>query len=70
MNLIKKNNKKQNILIFKNDRTGDRFTSLKAMNKILNKHKNDNIEIILSKLNYKFHFVFNKINYMIFPIKT
>ena len=62
------NNIKKNVLILKNDRTGDLFSSLKAINKILNKHNNDNVIIYLSKLNYKFHFLFSKINYSIFNI--
>ncbi len=41
---------KRKILILKNDRAGDLFTSLKAINKILNKHRNDKIAIILSKI--------------------
>ena len=36
------------ILILKNDRTGDLFVSLKAINRILVKHKNDHITIFLS----------------------
>ena len=42
------------ILIFKNDRTGDLFTSLNTINLIFNKHKEDDIEIYLSKVNQKF----------------
>ena len=38
---------KKKILIFKNDRTGDLFVSLNAINSILNKHKNDEIKIFL-----------------------
>lgn len=49
------------ILILKNDRTGDLFVSLKAINRILIKHKNDNIIIFLSKINYKFGFLFSHI---------
>ena len=49
------------ILILKNDRTGDLFVSLNAINKILNKHLNDNIEIILSNINHKFSFLFPKV---------
>ena len=38
------------ILILKNDRTGDLFVSLKAINRILIKHKNDKITIFLSEI--------------------
>ena len=51
----------EKVLILKNDRTGDLFVSLRAINKILNKHQNENIEIFLSKVNYKFNFLFPKI---------
>lgn len=50
----------KNILILKNDRIGDLFVSLKAINLIFNKHINDNIEIILSPINKKFSFLFKK----------
>ena len=46
------------ILILKNDRTGDLFTSLNTINLIFNKHKDDDIEIYLSKVNQKFKFLF------------
>ena len=46
------------ILILKNDRTGDLFVSLKAINRILTKHKNDKITIFLSQINHKFSFLF------------
>ena len=46
------------ILILKNDRTGDLFTSLKTINLIFNKHKHDQIEIYLSKINENFKFLF------------
>ena len=59
---------KKKIIIFKNDRTGDLFTSLNAINKIINKHENDYIEIFLSKLNYKFNFILSRINYRVFNI--
>ena len=52
---------KKNILILKNDRTGDLFVSLKAINRILNKHINDNVKIILSNVNHKFGFLFPNI---------
>ena len=46
------------VLILKNDRTGDLFVSLKAINRIINKHKNQNILIFLSNINHKFNFYF------------
>lgn len=46
------------ILILKNDRTGDLFVSLNAINSILNKHYNDEIHIFLSNINKKFDFLF------------
>ena len=49
------------ILILKNDRTGDLFVSLKAINRILVKHKNDHITIFLSTINHKFSFLFSNI---------
>ena len=51
-------NSNKKILILKNDRTGDLLVSLKCINKILNKHINDDITIYLSKINYKFGFFF------------
>ena len=49
------------IVILKNDRTGDLFVSLRAINKIINKHKNQEIKIFLSYINHKFEFIFPKI---------
>ena len=46
------------VIIFKNDRTGDLFTSIPTINLIFNKHINNDIELILSKINYKFSFLF------------
>ena len=46
------------VLILKNDRTGDLFVSLKAINRIINKHKNQDIIIFLSNINHKFNFLF------------
>ena len=60
---------KKKILIFKNDRTGDLFVSLNAINKILNKHISDDIEIILSNINHKFCFLFPNIKKRIFGMK-
>ena len=59
---------KKKILILKNDRTGDLFVSLKAINSILNKHKNDKIYIFLSEINQKFAFLFPNINKKIFSM--
>ena len=46
------------IIILKNDRTGDLFTSSPLINLIFNKYKNREIEIFLSKVNCKFSFLF------------
>ncbi len=46
------------VLILKNDRTGDLFVSLKAINRIINKHQNQQIYIFLSNINHKFSFLF------------
>ena len=56
------------ILVFKNDRTGDLFVSLKAINSILNKHYNDEIHIFLSNINKKFGFLFPSLKKKIFPM--
>ena len=50
------------VLILKNDRTGDLFVSLNAINKIINKHYNEDLDIFLSDLNHKFSFLFPKLN--------
>ena len=52
---------KNKVLIFKNDRTGDLFVSLKAINKIINKHSMKIIFIFLSNINHKFSFLFPKL---------
>ena len=57
------------VLILKNDRTGDLFVSLNAINKIINKHNNKNIDIFLSNVNHKFNFLFPKLNKKIFSMK-
>ena len=49
---------KKKVLILKNDRTGDLFVSLNAINKIINKHSNQEIIIYLSNINHKFSFLF------------
>ena len=36
---------KKKVLILKNDRTGDLFVSLNAINKIINKHSNEDLFI-------------------------
>ena len=46
------------VLILKNDRTGDLFVSLNAINKIIDKHYNEDINIFLSDINHKFSFLF------------
>ena len=52
------------IIILKNDRTGDLFTSIPTINLIFNKHKEDEIELFVSKVNCNFSFLFKpkKIN--------
>jgi len=49
---------KKKIIVQKNDRTGDLFVSLNAINSILNKHLNDEILFFLSDINKKFSFLF------------
>ena len=56
------------VLIFKNDRVGDYFTSINSINLILNKHKDNDIVIFLSKINYKFNFIFQNLEKKIFNI--
>ena len=59
---------KKKILILKNDRTGDLFVSLRAINSILNKHYNDDICIFLSHINKKFAFLFPNLHKKIFSM--
>ena len=59
---------KKKILILKNDRTGDLFVSLRAINRILNKHYNDEICIFLSHINKKFAFLFPNLHKKIFSM--
>ena len=59
---------KKKIIILKNDRTGDLFVSLNAINSILNKHLNDDILIFLSNINKKFCFLFPNIKKKVFPM--
>ena len=53
------------VSILKNDRVGDFITSIKSINLILNKHRSQEI-IILSKINYKFNFIFSDLKFNIF----
>ena len=46
------------VIILKNDRTGDLFTSLSTINIIFNKHKEHKVELFMSNINYKFSFLF------------
>ena len=57
------------VLILKNDRVGDYFTSINSINLILNKHKDDDIEIFLSKINYKFNFIFQNLKNRILVLR-
>ncbi len=50
------------IIIFKNDRVGDLFHSLKGINQLLNEHMNYQIDIYLSNYSKGFSFLFNKEN--------
>ena len=59
---------KKKVLILKNDRTGDLFVSLKAINSILNKHKQDELCIFLSEINKKFAFLFPTLKKKIFSM--
>ncbi len=59
---------KKKVLILKNDRTGDLFVSLRAINRIINKHFNQEIIIFLSNINYKFNFLFPKLIKKIIPM--
>ena len=56
----------QKVLILKNDRVGDYYTSVRSINLILNKHKDKDIKIFLSKINYKFNFIFKNLDTKIF----
>ena len=59
---------KKKVLILKNDRTGDLFVSLNAINRIINKHFNEEIIIFLSNINHKFNFIFPKLIKKIIPM--
>ena len=54
------------VLILKNDRAGDYIVSAKSINLILNKHINSIVHIFLSKRNYKFNFMFNRMKIKVF----
>ena len=47
------------ILILKNDRVGDLFHSIKGINSIINKHRDYQIEIVLSNYSKEMKFLFN-----------
>ena len=47
------------ILILKNDRVGDLFHAINGINSIINKHKDYDIEIILSNYSKEMSFLFN-----------
>ena len=47
------------ILILKNDRAGDLFTSSNLISSLRN--KSENIKIYYSELNYNFNFLFKKL---------
>ena len=49
------------VIILKNDRTGDLFVSLNAINRVINKHVDEEIFIFLSNINHKFSFLFPSI---------
>ena len=56
------------ILILKNDRVGDLFNSLDAINLILKDNSDAQIEIVLSEISKKINFLFNlnhvKVSYL------
>ena len=57
------------VLIFKNDRIGDLFTSTKALERIINKHYSDKIIIYFSHQNNKFSFLFPNVEKLIISMK-
>ena len=59
---------RKKILILKNDRIGDLFSSLETLNKLLIKHKNDEKIFYFSKNNEKFSFLFPNIKKKIVSI--
>ena len=56
------------ILILKNDRVGDLFNSLEAINLIIKNNSDASIEIILSEISKNLNFLFNlnhvKVSYL------
>ena len=54
------------VLILKNDRVGDYFTSVNSINLIINKHRDRDIIVFLSKINFKFNFIFKELKIKIF----
>ena len=56
------NSNDEKIIVFKNDAVGDLTQSLKAINNILDIHKNKTIEIYLSERSKKFSFLMNNNN--------
>tara|TARA_B100001540_G_scaffold314750_1_gene340375 strand:- start:1931 stop:2950 length:1020 start_codon:yes stop_codon:yes gene_type:complete len=59
----------KNVIIFKNDRIGDLFVSIKTIEKILHKHNLDRIYFYFSHQNSKFSFLFSKINKITISMK-
>ncbi len=59
---------KKKVLILKNDRTGDLFVSLRAINRIINKHSSQKIAIFLSNINHKFSFLFPRLEKFVIPM--
>ena len=51
----------KNVIIFKNDRIGDLFVSIKTIEKILHKHNLDRIYFYFSHQNSKFSFCSRKL---------
>tara|TARA_B100001093_G_scaffold494125_1_gene537173 strand:- start:156 stop:1163 length:1008 start_codon:yes stop_codon:yes gene_type:complete len=59
---------KKKVVILKNDRTGDLFVSLRAINQIINKHSDQPIAIFLSNINHKFSFLFPTLEKIVIPM--
>ncbi len=59
---------KKKVVILKNDRTGDLFVSLRAINQIINKHPDQPITIFLSNINHKFSFLFPIFEKIVIPM--
>ena len=56
------NSNDEKVIVLKNDAVGDLTQSLKAINNIINSHKNKTIEIYLSERSEKFNFLINNNN--------